>query len=411
MNISESIVIALNSIVANKLRASLTLLSIAIGVFAIMGAGTLVTSFNNTVTGELAQLGENSFSITRMPTVNIGTGDSWRKYRGRKRITYSQYMDLRNTMQTTDFISAHSSSSANVIKYENFETDPDVNIMGTDENFFFVNNYNVEFGRAFATHDILYNRNFAIIGNDVKVKLFPSQNPIGQDIRIGNQFFNVIGVLESKGALMGRSQDNLVIVPLPQFLRYIASRWEEDLTIGVRAYSRESLDESIDEAIGIMRSLRNVKPWEDNSFEILTNESLKDQFSSLTGYLTIFGFISGLIALIAAGVGIMNIMLVSIKERTREIGVRKAVGAKRRWIMYQFIIETITLCQVGGFFGILLGIGGAGIFSQIMNLKLSLPLEWILFSIIICTILGLVSGAYPAWKAAKLDPIEALRYE
>jgi len=160
-----------------------------------------------------------------------------------------------------------------------------------------------------------------------------------------------------------------------------------------------------------MRLVRNLKPWEENDFEIETNESIKEQFSGLTKYLQWFGFISGGIALIAAGVGIMNIMLVSVKERTREIGVRKAVGAKRRWIMYQFIIEAITLCQVGGAIGIVVGVIAGGAFGLLIGGTFSIPVGWVVFSVIICTMLGVIFGAYPAWKAAKLDPIEALRYE
>jgi putative ABC transport system permease protein len=168
---------------------------------------------------------------------------------------------------------------------------------------------------------------------------------------------------------------------------------------------------TIDEAIGILRGIRGDQPWELNSFELETNETISLQFASLTGYLSIFGFTTGIIALIAAGIGIMNIMLVTIKERTREIGLRKAVGAKRRWIMYQFIIETITLCQIGGALGIALGLVLSSLFGKLLGLTLVIPTDWILYSILICTFLGLIFGAYPAMKASRLDPIEALRYE
>ncbi len=410
MNIKESIVIAIDSIRVNKLRASLTLLSISIGVFAIMGAGTLVESFNNTVTGEMAALGENAYSVKRMPSIQMG-GHTWRKYRSRKPITYSQYKDFRRSMSASNLICASSTSSAHTVEYKNLETNPDVNLIGTDENFFLINNMRINDGRGFSADDILFNRKIAIVGNDVVNALFPSENPLGKEIKIKNSIFLIVGTLQAKGAIMGRSQDNQVIVPLTQFLKYYASRWEESLDISVMAADRESLDYSIDEAIGILRGLRDVKPWEENSFEIETNESISMQFSSLTQYLSLFGFVSGFIALIAAGVGIMNIMLVSVKERTREIGIRKAVGAKRRWILYQFIIETITLSQVGGIIGILLGLSIASLFGKLMNLAIVFPISWIILSIVICTVLGIISGAYPAWKAAKLDPIDALRYE
>ncbi len=211
--------------------------------------------------------------------------------------------------------------------------------------------------------------------------------------------------------MFGQSQDNMVLIPITHLLNYFASFWESSVQIVLRARSRDVFTQAIDEAIGVMRLVRNLKPWEENDFEIETNESIKEQFSGLTKYLQWFGFISGGIALIAAGVGIMNIMLVSVKERTREIGVRKAVGAKRRWIMYQFIIEAITLCQVGGAIGIVVGVIAGGAFGLLIGGTFSIPVGWVVFSVIICTMLGVIFGAYPAWKAAKLDPIEALRYE
>jgi putative ABC transport system permease protein len=169
--------------------------------------------------------------------------------------------------------------------------------------------------------------------------------------------------------------------------------------------------QTVDESIGIMRSLRNVKPWEDNSFEIETNETISSQFASFTEYLSMFGIASGIISLLAAGVGIMNIMLVSVKERTREIGIRKAIGAKKNWILFQFIIEAITLCQLGGVIGIAFGVIAANGLSTLINAETQIPLFWVLFSVGTCTLMGLIFGSYPAWKAASLDPIDALRYE
>lgn len=410
MNTFESIKIALDSIKVNKLRASLTLLSISIGVFAIMASGTLVDSINNSVETEMAALGENSFMVFRMPHIQIG-GGGWWKYRKRKPITLEQYTELRKRMKSTDMINAICASGSNIVKYGNFETDPEVSLIGTDENYFPLHNVNVITGRAFTSEDISFRRNVALVGNDIVVDLFANENPLGKSIKIGNQQFTVIGTLEIKGALLGQSQDSRVIIPLTYFLRYYASEWEQSLDLTIRAADRMALFNTIDEAIGHLRAIRKVEPWEENSFEVETNESLQDQFAGLTGYLTVFGIISGVFALIAAGVGIMNIMLVSVKERTREIGVRKAIGAKRRTVLLQFIIETITLCQVGGIIGITMGIAGAGLLSSLLGMKLAVTPTWIIFSLVVCTVLGIVSGAYPAWKAARLDPIEALRYE
>ncbi|HOQ48274.1 MAG TPA: ABC transporter permease [Candidatus Kapabacteria bacterium] len=409
MNILESVKLAIDSIRVNKLRTFLTLLSIAIGVFAIIGAGSLVASINSTVEGEIEALGETTFYIFKEPKIQMG--NSWRKYARRKPITYSQYQQLKNQLSLVSLASAVSVSSGQTVKFGNSETNPDVNLIGVDEDYFILENRNFSEGRNIVKSDIIANRNVAVIGNDVKVKLFPNISPIGKMITIKNQKYEIIGVIEPKGAMFGQSQDNMVLIPITHLLNYFASFWESSVQIVLRARSRDVFTQAIDEAIGVMRLVRNLKPWEENDFEIETNESIKEQFSGLTKYLQWFGFISGGIALIAAGVGIMNIMLVSVKERTREIGVRKAVGAKRRWIMYQFIIEAITLCQVGGAIGIVVGVIAGGAFGLLIGGTFSIPVGWVVFSVIICTMLGVIFGAYPAWKAAKLDPIEALRYE
>ena len=297
------------------------------------------------------------------------------------------------------------------VKYENYESNPDVTLIGTDADYFITNNTNIVEGRQFSEDDILFNRNVAIIGNDIAVLLFPNINPIGKRITIKRQMFTIVGKLETKGAIFGQSQDNLVIIPVSQFLKYYANEWEESLNINVKAQSKEMLTSTMDEAIGIMRGIRDVKPWGTNNFEIETNESIGQQFESLTGFLSVFGFASGFIALIAAGVGIMNIMLVTIKERTREIGIRIAIGARKSWILSQFIIETITLCQIGGIIGISVGLGIASAFGALLGLTIILPYDWIIYSLLICTAIGVAFGIYPAWKAANLNPIDALRYE
>lgn len=410
MNFFESILIALDSIKVNKLRAGLTLLSISIGVFAIIVAMGLVRSINTTVTEQMADLGENTFSIFRIPKIQLG-GNAWRMYRNRKPITYRQAEDFKRQMTETYAISSNSSSSGHTIKFEDNQTNPNVTLLGTDADYFVTNNVNIADGRPFYSGDIDYNRNVVIIGNDIEKVLFPRGNAIGKDIIIGKQKYTVVGITEAKGAILGNSQDNYVIIPLTQFLKYYSERWEESLNINVKALDKASMGIAVDEAIGLMRGIRDVQPWELNSFELETNASLASQFESITGFLSIFGFVSGIIALIAAGIGIMNIMLVTIKERTREIGIRKAIGARKSWIMVQFITETITLSQIGGLIGIGMGLGLASALSSMLGLTISIPIDWIIYSILICTFLGVAFGAYPAWKAANLDPIEALRYE
>ncbi|MFN3782077.1 MAG: ABC transporter permease, partial [Candidatus Kapaibacteriota bacterium] len=333
------------------------------------------------------------------------------KYRKRQPLTYRQWKELKKMTKSTNLISAHSFSAGTKVSAGNLSTDPDVYLTGADNTFFLTNSIDIDYGRAITEEDLEYNRNVAILGNDVVVKIFPNTNPIGKEVIIENQRYTVVGVMKSRGAILGQSKDNMVIIPITSFLKYFASPWEESLTISVMALDRELLEETMDEVIGNLRVIRNLKPWEENTFEIETNETISQQFGSFVNFLSIFGFISGGFALIAAGVGIMNIMLVAVKERTREIGIRKAVGAKKRWILWQFILEAITLCQVGGVFGILFGIVGGYLLGTWIKLPMYFPTSWIILSVVVCTIIGISFGAYPAYRAANLDPIESLRYE
>ncbi|MEN6295885.1 MAG: ABC transporter permease [Chloroherpetonaceae bacterium] len=402
---------AFDSIRTQKLRAFLTILSIVIGVFAIMFAGSLVSSINSTINQQLSALGENTFYITRMPSINIGGGHQGRLYWMRPHLDIRQFQKFATRMQDVAIVTAITGSSGFVVKAGNLSTDPDVSLVGTDDKYFLTSNQEILEGRALTPTDIQYNRKVAIIGNDIIVKIFPRENPIGKEIRINNRPFTVIGILKPQGALMGQSQDNQIIIPVNLFLINFASRWEQDLTFVVRSPDKISLSSTIDEAVGNLRIIRNLKPYELNNFELETNESLSEQFASLTGYLSYFGVFSGVIALLSAGIGITNIMYISVKERTREIGIRKAVGATKRWIVFHFIFETVVITTLGGIFGIIVGFGFSAAFGLILGTKITLSLQWTLISLIVSIALGLISGVFPAWRAASLNPVDALRYE
>lgn len=402
---------AFDSIRSQKLRAFFTLLSIAIGVFAITFSGSLTNSIDSTVNKQIESLGRYTFFITRMPAIQMGGNDRF-KYRNRPEISYRQYLELQEKSQDYAIVTGSAQSSGYIVKFGDLETDPDVTLVGTDHNFFLTSDLEISNGRALLQSDIEFNKNFAIVGNDVLIKTFPN-NPdvIGKEIKIDNKPFTIIGTLKPKGALLGQSQDNLVIIPLSQFLTKFSSRWEQDVTLIVKSNNPVEFSYVLDETIGQMRIIRNLKPWQDNNFEVQTNESLADQFGSLTGYLTYFGVFSGIIALIAAGVGITNIMLITVKERTREIGIRKAVGAKKRLIVLQFVSETIVLTFLGGVFGTIFGVLVGGSLGIFLGTTFTISIKWVIISLSISVILGLASGVYPAYKAASLDPVDALRYE
>lgn len=409
MNIFESILQAFSTIRENKLRSGLILLSISIGVFAIFGAGTFVTALDNTVANEISDLGENTFQIKRTPSVQMGRR-SWMKYRKRPRIQYNDVEKLKSRLTMSQFVSASTDDGGKIVKSRYIASDPNVTLAGVDANYFMNYNYDVEFGRAITEQDVQLKRNVAVVGTDVIKKVFPTLEVLGEKITIDNQQFEIVGILEEKGAVLGQSQDNKVMIPINIYLKYY-SDWWESLNITIKAVDKVYFSETVDEAIGAMRILRNLKPWEDNDFEVETNDTIGEQFAGLTGFLTVFGVLIGLFTLIAAGIGITNIMLITVKERTREIGVRMAVGAKRHWILFQFIVETITICQVGGIIGIAFGLIVVSVTSIAFGLSFVVPVNWIFYSIIIATVLGMLSGIYPAYRASKLDPIDALRYE
>jgi putative ABC transport system permease protein len=415
MNATESISIALDAVRAQKLRSGLTLLSISIGVFAIIASTGITTALQNAVNAQMATLGEHSFLIQRTPTLQFG--GSWRKYMRRKPITLDQARQFKDMMSMTNLISISNTNPSYVIKAGQTSTDPDVALIGADDLYFNVNAVDLSDGRPFTAHEGEVGGNVAILGKDVVVKLFPRGDAMDRTVSIKNQTFRVIGVLAERGGVMGQSQDNRVLIPMPTFDRYYTWEWDRSVDVSVKALSAEALPATVDEAIGILRALRNVQPWEENTFELDTNDALTAQFSGFSVALLAVAWISGIGALVAAGIGIMNMMLVSVRERTREIGVRKALGARKIWIVRQFLIESVTLCQLGGMAGTAAGIGTAWAVTAVLrgtgmqSLAFELPWGAVIASVVICTAIGIGFGLYPAIRAASLDPIEALRYE
>lgn len=410
MPLLELIRISLNTLRANKLRAALTLSGIIIGVFSIIAIMTLLNALQAGIEGGLSELGSNTFQIQKFPAIQIGGPGSNKKYRNRQDITYEQGVRLMEKATIYKFISLEDYIYDKIIKSSKKSTNPNNYVGGVMPHYLECNNRAVQFGRFITETDLINNSRVAVIGMDVVDKLFPNMNPVGQNIVIDNNEFTVIGVFEKKGEGFGQSNDNFALLPITT-MEQIYGKNNRSLNIAIQAPSKETFNDCVENVVSVMRSIRKDKPGEADSFEIFSNESLITQINSFTKYFKYgAGFIS-FIAMLAAGVGIMNIMLVSVTERTKEIGIRKAIGAKNHSVLIQFLIEAIILCEFGGVIGIALGILTGNLVGLYLSSPVVIPYDWVVIGLVVCSIVGIVFGVYPAYKAAKLNPIDALRYE
>ena len=410
MVFTETVKLAVNTIRGNKLRASLTLSGIAIGVFSIIAIMTLLEALQSGIEGGLSQLGSNTFQIQKFPAMSFGGPGAMAKYRNRPNVTYEQGIRLIEKATMYKYISLEDWKGARVFKNEREATNPNMQLGGVNIDFLPCNNYLIKEGRYFTAGEVSSSANVTVIGMDVVNKLYPKENPIGRKIILDKNEFTIIGVLEPKGESFGRSQDNIAIIPITR-MQEIYGKTDRSINIAIMAPSKMAYDETVEHITSVMRIIRNCKPGEENNFEIYSNDSLIGTVNNFTKYFKYgAGFIS-FIALLAAGIGIMNIMLVSVTERTKEIGIRKSIGAKSRNILNQFLVEAIILCEIGGLAGIILGVGAGNLLSIYLNTSVVIPYDWVLIGVVICSIVGVVFGVYPAYMAAKLNPIDALRYE
>lgn len=411
MNIKESFFSALNSIRANKLRASLTLLGIVIGVFSIIGVMTLLDALQKGIDSGLSQLGTSTFQVQKWPATFVSGPGKWRKYEKRKPITIEEGYRLKELAVLPKYVGLEDWSGGKTVKYGSGQTNPNFQMGGVTTEFLPANNHTLSEGRFFTEEEVKSTRNVAVVGMEVVDKLFPLTSPLDKEIEIDGNRFTVIGVLTAKGENLGQSQDNIVLVPLYTMDKIYGARKDRSLNITVSAYSKAQLDETQEEVIGLMRQIRKVPPGEENDFEIWSNESLVREANNFTIYFKYGAGVISFISLIAAGIGIMNIMLVTVTERTKEIGIRMAIGAKRSNILTQFLFEAILLCELGGLIGIAVGIGIGNLLGSIFNFPVTIPYDWVAIGVIVCSLIGIIFGTYPAFKAAKLNPIDALRYE
>ncbi len=410
MKITEIFSVSTSSIKTNKLRTFLTILGIVVGIFSIIVIMTIISMLQATIQDSVAMLNKNTFRIQKFPQIMTGGREAWLRYRNRKDITVDEYYRFESLMPDVKYIGAILASDGKVIKFNSKETNPNINVIGGTVGAFYTYNIGLQKGREIRQFDLDYTNHVCIIGMDVVDKLFGSIDPLGQTIRVDGNPVQVIGVMEKQPELFGESMDNLVIVPLTTYLAYYGKK-DQSVDITVMTYSKEDYQPAMEAAVGYMRTIRKVPPGKENDFDISSNESVMSQINDITENIRIGAMAVSFIALIAAGVGIMNIMLVSVSERTKEIGIRKAIGAKKIDILLQFLVEAVTLSLIGGIIGIILGIGAGLIAGSQLYAKVVIPVDWVFIGLSVCVLVGVVFGTYPAYKAANMDPIEALRYE
>ncbi|CAM2771640.1 ABC transporter permease [Flavobacterium frigoris] len=407
----ENVRIAFGSIRTQILRTSLTVLIIAIGITALVGILTVVSALENTISSDFASMGANTFNVKQYENTAQRRGGDEREIIN-PIISYPEAVDFKNKYDypfTETSLSFTATSTAEV-KYEATKTDPEIAVVGVDEYFMTNSGLETSLGRNFTGFDIDNNNYVCVVGSDFGKGLLKDINPIGKTISIRGARFKVIGILKEKGSTFGNKQDLRVLIPI-QVARSLFTAPNINYTMSIMVSNKELLDQAIDHAIITMRNVRKLSPVRDNNFGVVRSDDLINRILGITKYLGLASWLIGIITVLGSSIALMNIMIVSVTERTREIGVRKALGAKRSTVAIQFFIETLLIGQLGGIVGIILGILiGFGI-ATALSFAFVIPWGAIMAAFFTSFMVAIVSGLYPAIRAAYLDPIEALRYE
>jgi putative ABC transport system permease protein len=407
----ENIRIALGSIKTQLLRTILTVLIIAIGITALVCILTVVAALENTVSSDFASMGANTFNINQYPFESQRRGGGEREIIN-PIISYPEAVAFKDKYQfplTQTSLSFTAVSNAEV-KFDSKKTDPEITILGVDENYMVNSGLETTAGHNFTPFDIKNNSATCIVGSDFLKDIFKDVNPIGKTISIRGAKFKVIGVLKEKGSTFGNNQDLRILLPI-QVARSLFTAPNINYTLSVMVIKKDVLDAAIDHANSVMRRVRKLNPIQEDNFGVSRSDDLINKILSITQYLGISAWVIGIITIFGSSIALMNIMLVSVTERTREIGVRKALGAKKSTIAVQFFIETIVIGQLGGLLGIIIGISAGYGIASLLSFAFVIPWSAISAAVITTFIVAVISGSYPAMKAAQLDPIEALRYE
>ncbi len=408
---TENIRIALQSIRTNLLRTILTVMIIAVGIMALVGILTAIDSIKSSITKEFSFMGANTFSISSRG-MRVQVGQNRYRTKNHSFITFYQANAFKEAFDfpATVAVSVYATGSA-TLKNGAVKTNPNIAVRGTDENYLFTAGFEIAKGRNFSGQDIVSGRSVVVIGSELEKRLFSSgESSLQKVINIGSGKYKIIGVLKSKGSGFGNSGDMVCFIPYTNVRNYF-SRPNMNYDVQIRVNSAEYMEPAVGEAESKFRVVRGLNPLDESDFNIEKSDNIVKILLENIKNITLVATIIGLITLFGAAIGLMNIMLVSVSERTREIGVRKAIGAKSTTVKQQFLVEAIVVGQLGGILGIILGILMGNLVSILIGSSFIIPWVWIFVGVVLCLIVGIVSGYYPALKASRLDPIESLRHE
>lgn len=424
MNLLDNVSLSFRTIRSNKLRTGITVAIIALGIAALVGIRTAIEAMTQKFTESFSAMGANGFTLRYRQLWRIQNNQGAKKEKkGQKKdkqsnqnkpITRQQAEDFKQAFKFPSQVALSMFGTGNAtVNFENKKTNPTVRVNGGDENFVDLNGYKLNTGRNLNELDVQSGRNVCLLGKDVATTLFGenAERPLEKIVRVNNIPFRVIGVLQEKGSTLGFSWDNAIITSYNNVRRFFNSGPNASFSIGIKVNDVKLLDAGIGEAEGTFRSVRKLTTTEGNNFLIDKSDSFVDMLLKNLQWLTVSAIVIGFITLMGAAIGLMNIMLVAVTERTKEVGLIKAIGGKQRNVRNQFLYESIIISLLGAGFGIFIGILLGNIVSMLMSTGFVVPWGWVFLGIVICTIVGLAAGIYPAFKASRLNPIEALRYE
>ena len=411
----EALKMAIAAVKAHKLRSFLTMVGIIAGVASIISVMTGISVVQTAIEKEISVLGTQTFQVQKQAAAGAISEEEMRKIQQRRPTTIEHANAIRKNVPSVDLVGPELWGYNHIASYKDRKTNPDLMICGGTPEYPPNNTHYVEFGRNLSHEDVKVARNVVLLGYEVARELFPWTDPLQKTIKIDGRKFRVVGILEDKSSAIGGRFNHYLIIPITRFVKTyglrLADGRERSVNITVRARTPQLLQRAIDETRTVMRRERGLKPHEEDDFTIFTNDSNINAFNQTTAGIKAGSFAIGIVALIVAGIGIMNIMLVSVTERTKEIGIRKALGARRRIILLQFLMEAIILCNIGGIIGVAAGFAIGNIISLVTSFAAHVPLEWTIVGILFWTAVGLTFGFWPAMRASKLNAIEALHYE